>query len=127
MTHLLLVASKLPTKTSVARQLPTNKHTHTDRPAQFKVADISCSMVTLTWEKLSGALPNQLYRVFCNGTAQYDHIAETSCDISGLPHNQTHNCTVVGISETGTFNSLRSFEFHFIPGKIIPFYIQRQM
>ena len=95
----------------------------TDRPAQLKVADISSTQMTLTWEKLSGALPNQLYRVFCNGTAQGDPTTESSCVIPRLSCDQLYSCIVVGILQPDKFNSLHSFEVLFIPGKKILFYV----
>ena len=89
----------------------------TDHPTQLKVADISSTQVTLTWDELSGGLPNQFYSVVCNGTARGDPTAENSSVISGLSHDVLYSCTVVGILEPDKFNSLRSFEVLFIPGK----------
>ena len=73
--------------------------------------------MTLTWDKLSGALPqDHLYSIICNGTAQGPPTTENSYVISELSQSLIYNCTVVGISEAG-FNSLRSFEVLFVPGK----------
>ena len=94
-------------------------HTHTvhftDRPTQLRVTDISSSQVTLTWDELSGALPqDHLYNVTCDGTAQGPPTTKNSYVISGLSQSTVYNCTV---SETGIVNSLCSFEVLFMPGE----------
>ena len=80
----------------------------TDRPAQLRVADISSSQVTLTWDKLSGV---QQYSVTCKGTAQSAETTNTFGIISGLSQSTVYECTVLGSG------SLRSFEVLFVPGK----------
>ena len=72
--------------------------------------------MTLTWDKLSGADQLYIYSVTCNGTAQGPPTTKNSYVISELSQSLVYNCTVVGISKAG-FNSLRSFEVLFVPGK----------
>ena len=85
-----------------------------DKPGQLNVSDISHNWVYLSWNKLPEEFPQQLYSVTCNGTS-----TNISTSFVKLPLNSStvYSCTVMGVSETDTFTSLRSFEVIFISGK----------
>jgi hypothetical protein len=88
-----------------------------DNPAQFQVNDISHDRVNLSWSRLpeSDVFPHQIYNITCNGSSQTTSLSTIVLKLD--PSTPLYNCSVVGISETGKFTSLHSFELLFMLGK----------